>query len=151
MYHKHPRLMITIHTTLATRHIFHGLTHLLHEYADAGLLSPTFKRDTDHQLDKQLDLIETYFDANPFRRLWFSMIERWNIIVRNSNPSDVHPMVDRAVFRDERKTPIQQLQAMNHSVFRATFTFMNPFNRTQTVYMQRSMRVLPGRFFLSLL
>ena len=59
LYHKHPRLMVTIHTTLATRHIFHGLTHLLHEYAAAGLLSHTFMADTDKQLDKQLETTET--------------------------------------------------------------------------------------------
>ena len=86
----------------------------------------------------------SYFDANPFRRMWFSMVERWNIIVRNSNPSDVHPMVDRAIFRDERKTTAQHVQALNHSVFRAAFVFLNPFTRTQTVYMQRSMRLLPS-------
>ena len=47
-------------------------------------------------------------------------------------------MVDRAVFRDERKTPVQQLQAINHSVLHTTFLFVNPFTRTQTVHMQRT-------------
>ena len=84
LYHEHSRLMITIHTTLATRHIFHGLTHLIHEYADAGLLSPRFREDTDRQLEKQLDNIETFFDANPLKRLQFSVQERWNIIVRDA-------------------------------------------------------------------
>jgi hypothetical protein len=81
LYHDHSRLMVTIHTNLATRHIFKGFVHLIHTYADAGLLSPQFRDDTDVQLSKQLDEIEAFFDSNPFKRMQFSLIERWNIIV----------------------------------------------------------------------
>ena len=81
LYHDHSRLMMTIHTTLATRHIFKGFIHLIHTYADAGLLSSQFRADSDLQLWKQLDGVETFFDANPFKRVQFSLVERWNIIV----------------------------------------------------------------------
>ena len=81
LYHDHSRLMITIHTTLATRHIFQGCIHLINTYASAGLLSSLFRDDTNLQLYKQQVGIETFFDANPFKRLQFSLIERWNIIV----------------------------------------------------------------------
>lgn len=81
LYHDHSRLMMTIHTTLATRHIFMGFMHLIHTYAGAGLLSQRFREDTDLQTAKHMEVIEEYFDANPFRRMQFSLQERWNIIV----------------------------------------------------------------------
>lgn len=47
--------------------------------------------------------------------------------VNNNTASDVHPMVDRDVFKDERKSSAAQLKALNHSVCRAVLTFLNPF------------------------
>ena len=81
LYHDHSRLMVTVHTNLAARHIFKGFIHLIHVYTDAGLLSSVFREDTDHQLSKQLETIEQFFDANPMKRMQYSLVERWNIIV----------------------------------------------------------------------
>jgi len=47
--------------------------------------------------------------------------------VNNNKASDVHPMVDRQIFKDERKSSTEQLKALNHSVCRAILTFLNPF------------------------
>jgi hypothetical protein len=47
--------------------------------------------------------------------------------VRNNKASDMHPMVDRQIFKDERKRPTEHLVALNHSVCRAILTFLNPF------------------------
>lgn len=47
--------------------------------------------------------------------------------MRNNKASDVHPMVDRQIFKDERKSSAEQLKALNHSVCRAILTFLNPF------------------------
>merc|ERR1711907_759811 len=77
LYHDHSRLMLTIHTTLATRHVYMGFVHLIHTYAAAGLLSQQFKEDTDLEVGKHLQVVEEYFDANPLRRLQFSLQERW--------------------------------------------------------------------------
>ena len=122
-YHSHPRLMITIHTCLATRHVFHGLGHLISDYASAGLLSADFKRQSKEQLFKQEKTIEAFFDANPFRRLQFTLAERFNIIVMNRKANDMHPMVDKDFYKDERKSTTEQLSAVNHSVTRALGAF----------------------------
>ena len=96
---------------------------MISDYASAGLLSADFKRQSKEQLFKQEKTIEAFFDANPFRRLQFTLAERFNIIVMNRKANDMHPMVDKDFYKDERKSTTEQLSAVNHSVTRALGAF----------------------------
>lgn len=92
LYSEHPRLMVTVHTLLATRHGYHMLGRKVHVYSESGLLSESFDHQSKEAFTIRLRQIHDYFDNSWIRRAYYSLCCRGRKEV---------PIADPSIFRDE--------------------------------------------------
>jgi NhaP-type Na+/H+ or K+/H+ antiporter len=124
LYHEHPRLMVTVHTILATRHGYHILGHRIHTYGESGLLSEEFDQQTKEAFTIRLREIHDYFDTSWVRRFWYSLCYRGYGVV---------PIVDSSLYRDERAA------GLSCSAF---CQFLNPFTSSHSLERRRHKQAL---------